>query len=126
MSLGKEVGLVPGHTVLDGDPVGTQRSPSTLFGPCLLWPNGRPSQQLLSSCKAFPNFVTSTGQDDIHRNRRNCTKQRADEFAIAFFTKRVINISSNLDEENMFSTSLDSVKGKLQKVTLLGTGHFKD
>ena len=21
-----------------------------LFGPCLLWPNGRPSQQLLSSC----------------------------------------------------------------------------
>jgi len=25
-------------------------SPSLLFGPCLLWPNGRPSQQLLSSC----------------------------------------------------------------------------
>ena len=23
---------------------------SSLFGPCLLWPNGRPSQQLLSSC----------------------------------------------------------------------------
>ena len=27
---------------------GTQEPP--LFGPCLLWPNGRPSQQLLSSC----------------------------------------------------------------------------
>jgi len=33
MSLGKEVGLGPGHIVLDGDPVGTQRphsSPSSL------------------------------------------------------------------------------------------------
>jgi len=27
MPLGKEVGLVPGHTVLDGDPVGNQRPP---------------------------------------------------------------------------------------------------
>ena len=25
-------------------------SPPPLVGPCLLWPNGRPSQQLLSSC----------------------------------------------------------------------------
>jgi len=53
MSLGKEVGLGPGHIVLDGDPVGTQPpqlQPLPTFGPCLLWPNGRPSQQLLSSC----------------------------------------------------------------------------
>jgi len=52
MPLGKEVGLGPGHIVLDGDPVGTQppQQPLPLFGPCLLWPNGRPSQQLLSSC----------------------------------------------------------------------------
>ena len=53
MPLGMEVGLGPGHIVLDGEPVGTQRprtSPSPLFGACLLWPNGRPSQQLLSSC----------------------------------------------------------------------------
>jgi len=27
MPLGKEVGLGPGHIVLDGDPVGTQRPP---------------------------------------------------------------------------------------------------
>jgi len=43
MALGKEVDLGPGHIVLGGDPVGTQRphnSPSPLFGPCLLWPNG--------------------------------------------------------------------------------------
>jgi len=47
------VGLGPGHSVLDGDPVGTQRphsSSSLLFSPCLLWPNGRPSQQLLIAC----------------------------------------------------------------------------
>jgi len=30
---------------------GAQQPP--LFGPCLLWPNGRPSRQLLSSCNAF-------------------------------------------------------------------------
>ena len=40
MPLGKEIGLGLGHIVLDGDPVGSQRphsSPSSLFGPCLLW-----------------------------------------------------------------------------------------
>jgi len=52
MSLGKEAGLGPGHIVLDGDPVGTQppQQPLPTFGPCLLRPNGHPSQQLLSSC----------------------------------------------------------------------------
>jgi len=39
MPLGTEVGLSPGHVELDGDPA-------------LLWQNGRPSQQLLSSCKS--------------------------------------------------------------------------
>jgi len=49
MQLGKEVGLGPGHIVLDGDPA-PHSSSSPLFDPCLLRPNGRPSQQLLSSC----------------------------------------------------------------------------
>jgi len=94
--LGMEVGLIPGHIVLDGEPalptpekrghsspplLGTcivarrldgsrchlvqrphciRRGPSSpkkghsplppIFGACLLWPNGRPSQLLLSSC----------------------------------------------------------------------------
>ena len=41
MSLGTEVGLGPGHIVLDGNPApkkGGHRPP--MFGPCLLWPNG--------------------------------------------------------------------------------------
>jgi len=36
--LGMEVGVVPGHMVLDGDPFPPQQPP--LFGPCVLWPNG--------------------------------------------------------------------------------------
>jgi len=52
MDQDKEVGLGPGHIVLDGDPAPSPHSSlSPLFGPCLLWPNSRPSQQLLSSCK---------------------------------------------------------------------------
>jgi len=54
MPLGKEVGHGPGHIVLDGDPVGTHRHPhqplSTFLAHVYCGPNGRPSQQLLSSC----------------------------------------------------------------------------
>jgi len=52
MPLGMEVGLGPGDIMLDGDPAPPMEKGTTappLFGPCLLWPNGRPSQQLLSS-----------------------------------------------------------------------------
>jgi len=51
MPLGTEVGLGPGHIVLDGKPAprGQEHTRPPLFGPCLLWPNGRPSQ-LLSCC----------------------------------------------------------------------------
>ena len=51
--LGTTVGLGPGHIVLDGDPSPPKRgtAPSTpIFGPCLLWPNGRPSWLLLNTC----------------------------------------------------------------------------
>ena len=51
MTLGTEVGVVPGNIVLVTDPAppwkGAQQPP--LFGPCLFWRNGRPSQQLLSA-----------------------------------------------------------------------------
>jgi len=42
MSLGMEVGLSPGHVVLDGDPAPSKRGTvphPPFFGPCLLWPN---------------------------------------------------------------------------------------
>jgi len=55
MPLGTEVGLGPSDVVLDGDPpLSTKRGTAAPhFGPCLLWPNGRPSQQLLGSCKVL-------------------------------------------------------------------------
>jgi len=38
MPLGTEVTLDPGHIVLDGD--ATPPPKGTIFGSCLLWPNG--------------------------------------------------------------------------------------
>jgi len=41
MSLGRKVVIGPGHIVLDGDPVPPPKGQSSsIFGPCLLWPNG--------------------------------------------------------------------------------------
>jgi len=53
MPLGTEVGLGSGHVVLDGDPAplprkGAEQPPT--FRPMSIEPNGRPSQQLLTSC----------------------------------------------------------------------------
>jgi len=52
MKLNMEVCLGPGDFVLDGDPAPLIKGHNPkIFGPCLLWPNGRPSQLLLSSFK---------------------------------------------------------------------------
>jgi len=42
MPLGTEVGLSPGHIVLDGNPAPIPKghSPPPILGPYLLWPNG--------------------------------------------------------------------------------------
>ena len=52
MPLGTEEDLGPGDIVLDGEPAApTERGTAApLFGSCLVWPNGRPSQLLLSCC----------------------------------------------------------------------------
>ena len=53
MPLGTEVSLGPSYIVLDGNPASPTEMGTAhpLLGPSLLWPNGRPSQPLLSSCK---------------------------------------------------------------------------
>jgi len=58
MKLGKEIGLGAGHIVLDRQPAPPERGTAApgLFGPCLLWPNGRPSQPLLSTYH-FSRFI---------------------------------------------------------------------
>jgi len=42
MPLGMELGLGPGHIVLDGDPAPLPKKGAQppIFDPCLLWPNG--------------------------------------------------------------------------------------
>jgi len=72
MPLGTEAGLDPCDIVLDGDPAPLPEKGTAppLFGPCLLWPNGRPSQQLLSSCLLFLLFKIP--DDCFVRRRRRC------------------------------------------------------
>jgi len=58
MPLGTEVGLGPGDIVLDGNPAPpwreAQQPPHFSANVCCgLWPNGRPSQQLLSYCLSY-------------------------------------------------------------------------
>ena len=52
--LGTKVGVGPGRIELHGYMVTELPLPkvaqSPIFGPCLLWPNGRPSRLLLSTC----------------------------------------------------------------------------
>jgi len=40
MPLGMEVGLDPGHIVLDVDQAAPKRAQLPIFSQCLLWPNG--------------------------------------------------------------------------------------
>jgi len=40
MPLGMEVGFGPGHIVLDGDPHLPKGAHTSIFDPCLFWPNG--------------------------------------------------------------------------------------
>ena len=51
MPLGTKVGLGPGHIMLMGPRSPSQKGAQPpIFGPCLLWPNGRPCQVLLRTC----------------------------------------------------------------------------
>jgi len=47
-----------------------------LFGPCLLWPNGRPSQLLLSSCPTTQAFHLLQGQRCAHSESTFCATYR--------------------------------------------------
>ena len=61
-----KLGMEVGHIVLDGDPVLPDGSQPPIFGPCLLWPNGRPSQPLLSTCWHRCSLTRSVGLVTVH------------------------------------------------------------
>ena len=64
MSLGREIGRGPGHIVLYGEAAPPRKGilQPPLFGPCLLWPEGRASQLLLSSCYIFLQRFKNVGK----------------------------------------------------------------
>jgi len=53
MPLGTKVGFGPCHIVLHGDPAPPKGHRPAIFGPCILWPNGRPCQLLPSICRSI-------------------------------------------------------------------------
>jgi len=60
MELGMEVGLGPGHIVLDGVPASAKGAyGSPLFSVHVYCGHGRPSQLLLSCCPVLPCTSTS-------------------------------------------------------------------
>jgi len=64
MPLGMEVYLGPGHTVLMGPSSKGAQHSSPLCGPCLLCPNNRPSQLLLSDELLFYDLQTDDRLDE--------------------------------------------------------------
>jgi len=66
MALGMKVGLDPSHIVLDGDPAPPPNKGARLliFDPCLLWPNGRPSELLLLTGEHLLNIDTAQPLSD--------------------------------------------------------------
>ena len=67
MPLVTQVDLGPGLIVLDGNPAAPAPAPNrgtaaALFSPCLLWPNGRPSQLLLSICSCNSQCIWTLGE----------------------------------------------------------------
>jgi len=67
-----EVGLGPGDIVFDGDLASPRKGVQqpVLFGPCLLWPNGRPSQQLRSSfCTDHGTYFLSLSLSAVYKTK---------------------------------------------------------
>jgi len=74
MPLGTMISLGASNIVLDADlasPQGAQPPPPN-FGPCLLWPNGRSSQLLLSTCKLNKDIDTQSRFFTRAQSRNGC------------------------------------------------------
>ena len=72
MSFGMELRIGPGDFVLDGDPAPSPKrgqSPSAIFGPFLLWPNGWMHQDATST-----EVGLSPGDFVLHGDPAACTK----------------------------------------------------
>jgi len=76
MPLGTEVGLGPGHIVLDGDraPLPQKGHSPQIFGPCLLWPNGwidQDTTSLSTEADLDPGHIVSDGDPATSKRERS-------------------------------------------------------
>ena len=69
------------------------QQPLPTFGPCLLWPNGRPSQQLLSSCgKRFgKSYYFANYSVMLFDSYGICKQQR--KISVTIFKNQALQIS---------------------------------
>ena len=88
MPLGKEVGLSPGHIVLDGDPA-PHSSPSPLFGPCLGSPISATAELL------FCLFTTTTVLRPFFPDHQG--EPVPEENVLGFVVQRIINRGRHTD-----------------------------
>jgi len=80
MALGTKLRLARRHYVRWGPSFPRGKRHSTTFGPCLLWPNGRPSQQLLSSCYRLVDIQYATAENRLGKKiARKKKKKPQDE-----------------------------------------------
>jgi len=88
MPLGRKVGLGPGHIVLHGYPAPPEGAQHPIFGPCVLWPNGRPSQLLLSTC-----LVSTFYQVDFYTLLCTCNEVTFSYIRLRYYStrKHVVN-----------------------------------
>jgi len=95
---GTEIGLGPGDIVLY---MGIQLPPTErgtaarpLFGPCLMWPKGRPSQQLPSSCFIQLVFVSVADWDCV----RFFTENLWDLTSAGFYMLHIFPVTTTTSE----------------------------
>jgi len=84
MALGMEVGLGPGHIVLDGDqapPPQKRRQRPPIFGPFLLWPNSWMHQDATwYGGRPQPSYIVLHGDTASPAPKKGGTAPRAPDF----------------------------------------------
>jgi len=84
--------------VLDGDraPPNKKGSASPIFGPCLLWPNGRPSQLLLSSSPRDYELFAKIQRHHIGASHRGLTLNTP-SLPVIYYACAIVFVNVNPD-----------------------------
>jgi len=103
--------FTPGDAPVDGDAAPprkwTQQFPPPLFSGCLLWPNGRPSRQLLLLSIGYndPRCGTDSSSmcEGLYDDSEWCSKQRSHwlNLILSLSSNWVLRLHSGADEERI-------------------------